>query len=132
MLAMGVLIAAATAIGFQLARDAGVERARTAAFSIMVFSQLFFSVSCRSFRATMPELGLFTNLTLFAAIVVSGLLQLAVVSLPFAHPIFETARFHGEWPSVILLSLAPVTVIEVGKLAVMPWVRARELHGAGS
>jgi Ca2+-transporting ATPase len=132
MLAMGVLIAAATAIGFQLARDDGVARARTAAFSIMVFSQLFFSMSCRSFRATMPELGLTTNLTLLAAIVVSGLLQLAVVSLAFAHPIFETARFHGEWPMVILLSLAPVTAIEVGKLVVMPWVRARELHRSGS
>jgi Ca2+-transporting ATPase len=121
MLCHGFLIAAVAAIGFAIdyQRDpSNLEHARTVAFCIMAFSQLFFSLACRSQRFTMPELGLFTNPYLFAAIAFSGLLQLSVVTLPFAQPVFETATHPAwEWKLVLLLSLTPVTIIEVVKLA---------------
>ena len=66
----------------------------------------------------MPELGLFSNPFLLGAIIISGLLQLSVVTLPFAQPVFEVAtHLTWEWLPLIALSLAPVTVIEVVKLA---------------
>ena len=87
-------------------------------FSIITFSQLFFAIGCRSQRFTMPQLGLFSNPFLLGAIVISGLLQLSVMTLPFAQPVFEVAtHLTLEWLPLIALSLAPVTVIEVAKLA---------------
>jgi magnesium-transporting ATPase (P-type) len=65
----------------------------------------------------MPELGFFSNPTLFGALTVSCLLQLSVVTLPFASPIFEAAAHPvQEWLLVLLLALTPVTIIEVTKL----------------
>lgn len=116
----GLLIATAAGLGFwwiHQGEDAHLARARTVAFCITAFSQLFFAVGCRSQRHTMPEIGPFSNPQLFGAIVVSGLLQLAVVTLPFAQPVFEVGtNLTREWWLILGLSLVPVTVIEVTKL----------------
>ena len=65
----------------------------------------------------LPELGLFTNPHLFGAIVISGLLQLSVVTLPFAQPVFEVAT-HLTWEWILIggLALIPVTIIEIVKI----------------
>ena len=116
----GTLVAAVAAIGFWVVYqgDEGhLARARTVAFCITAYAQLFYSVGCRSQRYTMPELGLFSNPHLFWAIAVSGLLQLSVVTLPFAQPVFEVATHLGwEWALVFGLALAPVTIVEATKI----------------
>src|SRR5262249_55949386 len=79
LLGHGLLMAAVTAVGFAVVYrgdEDHLAHARTAAFGIIAFTQLFFSIGCRSQRHTMPELGLFSNPYLFGAIAVSGLLQL--------------------------------------------------------
>jgi Ca2+-transporting ATPase len=98
---------------------ANLPQARTVAFCVLAFGQLFFAVSCRSRRFTLPELGLFPNPQLLAALVVSGLLQLSVVTLPFARPVFEVATDLPlwEWGLILGLALAPVTLIETANLA---------------
>ena len=120
MLFHGTLVAAVAGVGFWLiyqGDDANLTRARTVTFCIMSYSQLFFAIGCRSQRYTVRELGLFSNPHLLGAIVISGLLQLSVVTLPFAQPVFEvTTHPSREWLLVILLSLTPVTIIEVVKL----------------
>ncbi|MFM2093470.1 MAG: Calcium-transporting ATPase, partial [Planctomycetota bacterium] len=120
MLLHGSLIAAVAAAGFWIAYQGDqtqLPRARTIAFCVTAFSQLFFAFSCRSQRYTLPELGLFTNPHLFVAICISGLLQLSVAILPFAQRVFETgSELRGEWLLILGLSLAPVTLIEIGKL----------------
>lgn len=99
--------------------DARVAEVRTRAGwnELAEAPQLFFSLSCRSDRYTMPELGPFTNRWLFAAIAVSGVLQMSIVLIPIAQKVFET-HVHGlyEWETLFVLSLVPVTVVEVGKL----------------
>jgi P-type Ca2+ transporter type 2C len=117
----GALVATATAIGFWLIYQGRAERldqARTVAFCILAFAQLFFSFACRSERYTLLQLGLFTNRYLLAAILLSGLLQLSVVLLPFVRHFFEVpAALPGsEWLLILLLALAPVTVVELVKL----------------
>ena len=116
----GTLIATVAGLGFWLiyeGNEAQLGRARAVAFCVSSFSQLFFAIGCRSQRFTMPELGLFTNLPLFGAIVISGLLQLSAVTLPFAQPVFEVAtHLSSEWLLIGVLSLTPVTIIEVAKL----------------
>ena len=116
----GTLIATVAGMGFWLiyqGDETHLARARAVAFCVCAFSQLFFAIGCRSHRLTMPGLGLFTNPHLFGAIVVSGLLQLSVVTLPFAQPVFEVAtHLSWEWLLIGALSLTPVTIIEVVKL----------------
>ena len=116
----GTLIATVAGLGFWLiyqGDETHLARARAVAFCVCAFSQLFFAIGCRSQRFTMPELELFTNPHLFGAIVVSGLLQLSVVTLPFAQPVFEVAtHLSWEWLLIGVLSLTPVTIIEVVKL----------------
>jgi Ca2+-transporting ATPase len=120
MLYHGVLIAAVAAIGFVLVyKDdtSNLARARTVACCTIAYAQLFFSLGCRSQRYTMPELGFFSNPTLLGAVAVSFLLQLSVVTLPFARPVFESAvHFGWEWMLVFGLALVPVTIVEVLKI----------------
>lgn len=116
----GTLIASVAALGFWLVyrgNESQVPHARAVAFCITSFSQLFFSIACRSHRHTMPELGLLSNPHLLWAIVVSGLLQLSVVTLPFAQPVFEiSTSLVSEWGIVFGLALMPVTIVEFIKL----------------
>ena len=125
----GTLGAAVAALGFWLiyqGDDANLSRARSIAFCVTAFSQLFFAIGCRSQRYTMPQLGLFSNPYLFGAIVASGLLQLIVVTLPFAQPVFgATHHSSHEWVLLLLLSLTPVTIIEVGKLLFSQFKKVR-------
>jgi hypothetical protein len=58
-------------------------------------------------------------------VAVSALLQLSVVTLPFARPVFESAAtFTGEWALLVVLALMPVTVIELAKL-LRAWMTGR-------
>lgn len=117
----GVLVAAAALVGFIWIFEndtANTVNARTTAFMITALSQLALAMVCRSERYTLPELGIFTNAWLFAAFAFSGLLQLAVVAVPFVSGIFEVSGVSEvPWLLVILLSLAPATVIEFSKIA---------------
>ena len=71
----------------------------------------------------MPNLGLFTNPQLFAAIVISGLLQLSVSTMPFAQPVFDVStKIFNDWELILALSLTPVTVVEIWKIAAARFV----------
>lgn len=116
----GMLMAAVAALGFWMfygGNEEHLPRARTAVFCILAFTQLFYSLSCRSQRKTMPELGLLTNPYLFGAIAISSLAQLSIVTLPIAQPVFDSVVNVGsDWLWIIGLALVPVTVIEVTKI----------------
>jgi len=118
MLVQGALIAAVTMVGFAVTvGDGGLAHARAVALCIMAFAQLFFSFGCRSQRSTLVELGLFTNPALFGAVAVSGLLQLGMVSLPFARPVLNiSANPMREWALIFVLALTPITLVELAKL----------------
>jgi P-type Ca2+ transporter type 2C len=121
MFAEGSLMAAMALVAFAVVyrQDPNnLPQARTATFCVLAFTQLFFAIACRSRRFTMPELGLFSNPQLFFALAISGLLQLGVVTLPFARPIFGiTADLTlWQWGLVLGLSLVPVSLIEIRKI----------------
>jgi Ca2+-transporting ATPase len=122
ILAHGGLVAAVTLAAFWLtwqgsSDPAAIERAQTTTFCVAAFAQLLFAIGCRSDRFTAFGIGFFRNPALLAAIAISALLQVAVVTLPVARPVFEVRSELGSgWPFVIGLALVPVTVIEAGKL----------------
>jgi Ca2+-transporting ATPase len=123
----GALVAAAAAIGFVLAHgagDANLPQARTVAFSVAAYSQLLYAFAFRSQRETLPQLGPFSNRPLLVAVAAAGLLQLAAIELPVARPLFETVRpTAGQWIMIALLSLAPVSAVEVAKIVRAAWRR---------
>jgi Ca2+-transporting ATPase len=117
-----MLMAAVAAVGFWWVYQGSQENvpaARTMAFCILAFSQLLFSLACRSDHFTLPQLGLLTNRYLLAAIAGSALLQFAVVMLPFTQHVFEVVTpTWPQWGVILLLSLVPVSVVEIGKIVV--------------
>ena len=122
MLATGTLIAAVTAVGFAIAyrgNRARIPLARTIAFCVLSYSQLLFSFSCRSQRYTLPQLGIFSNRPLLGAILISSLLQWLAVVPAMAAGIFKVERGLGSyWLLIAALSLTPVTIIELIKIAI--------------
>ncbi|MDA1040199.1 MAG: HAD-IC family P-type ATPase, partial [Planctomycetota bacterium] len=117
----GTLVAAVCLYAFWTSYrgdPANMPHARTFTFCVAAFAQLFFAIGCRSDRVTALSQGFFSNPWLLGAIVLSALLQLTVVMLPFAQPVFEVGSDLGrDWITVMLLALIPVTVIELAKLA---------------
>jgi Ca2+-transporting ATPase len=116
----GMLIATAGIAAFLIvdqATNATLDDVRTATFCTVAFTQLFFSIGCRSPRRTMPELGLFSNPYLTAAVVASVLLQIATVTVPGVRHVFGVDKLPiWDWWLVFVLALAPVTIIELTKI----------------
>jgi P-type Ca2+ transporter type 2C len=115
----GALISAVAIAGFAYSYlEEGTSYAQATAFYVVTFTQLFFSFTCRSQRHTLPELGIFTNLYLLAAIVLSGLLQMSLLWIPLTrHILFKSVPHFGwDWLTIFLLALAPVSVVEVAKI----------------
>jgi Ca2+-transporting ATPase len=120
MVLQGSMVAIAAAVGFAIVYRGNADNltsARTMAFGIMSFSQLFFSFACRSETRTLWQLGLLSNPYLIGANIISALLQLSVVTLPFAQGVFETTMPSPlQWLLMLALSLVPAAVIEMGKV----------------
>lgn len=99
-----------------------LAHARTTAFCVLVYAELFRAWAARSATRTFWQLGAFSNPYLFGAVTISALLQLCLILLPFTRPVFD-ATSHGEWEweAIVILSLTPVTVIELIKLIRQYW-----------
>jgi Ca2+-transporting ATPase len=116
----GLLMAASISLGlgYVLWYQGGmVANARTVAFCVACYAQMLFAFGCRSDDKTFWQLGAFSNLNLLMAILVSGTLQLGTILLPWGRSIFQTTSLSlDQWIFVGLVSLLPVTVVEVSKL----------------
>jgi Ca2+-transporting ATPase len=115
----GALVAAVTLGAFWAAYRGDTARlphARTVTFCVAAFAQLLFVFACRSSRRTAWQLGLTSNPALLVAVAVSALLQVSVVMLPFARPVFEVGMELGaDWGWVLLAALVPLVVVEASK-----------------
>ena len=119
VLGQGALLAAVGLVAFRLnyQQDSDLDQARTMTFCVVVYAELFRALAARSRLLTFWQLGAATNWYLFAAVVLSGLLQAGIVSLPFTRAIFNaTNHTPMTWGLVFALALTPVTVIELVKL----------------
>jgi Ca2+-transporting ATPase len=68
----------------------GVEYWQTVVFTVLTLSQLFHSLAVRSERASLLRIGLFSNLPMLGAVLLTVGLQLAVIYSPVLNPIFKT------------------------------------------
>jgi len=96
-----------------------VTSAVTMAFVTLSFVELFRANTVRSERTPLIKLGLFSNKTMQIAILVSFLLLLLVVNVPFLQQIFGTTFLSiKEWAVVIGLGLLPAVYEEAKKILV--------------
>jgi len=119
MLFQGAFIALCSLAAFCLVlyiEKEGLARARTAAFVVLACSQLFHAFNCRSMRTSLFKLGIFTNMNLIWAVMISFALQMVVVYAPFLPRIFKTEPLGlVDWVMVIVISSLPLWAMELVK-----------------
>ena len=117
IISQGILIGISTIMAFLIAiykLGLGLNTARTMAFSTLVFSQLFFVFSCRSEDHSFWELSPFSNLYLLGAVIISSMMQLAVIYLPFFRIFFKTELLDlKQWVIVIFLSTWSTIIVDL-------------------
>jgi len=102
-----------------------LERARSLAFSTLVFAELLRSFAARSPTRIFWEVGAFTNRVLLGVIIASILIQGALYQIPAVRTLFELVPL--RWEELVLvfsLGLIPVTALELAKL-IRRWLHSR-------
>ena len=93
-----------------------VEQARTVAFTVMVVAQLVHAFNCRSERLSLFQVGLWTNRPLLLAFSLSLGIQVAVLTIPAAAPVFKIAPLPIEdWVIMGALGFLPFFIMELIK-----------------
>jgi Ca2+-transporting ATPase len=88
---------------YQLKSGAGIEQARTAAFATLVFAQLFFVFQCRAEQRVVFQIDLLGNKYLLGAVLISAVMQILVMTVPWLQSIFyTTALREQDWLIIIL------------------------------
>jgi Ca2+-transporting ATPase len=98
-------------------RGVDVQTAETMAFVTLSLAELFRAYTVRSERASLFQIGIFSNRYMQYAVGLSVMLLLLVVNLPFLQPIFNTHFLTGgEWGIVVGLALIPAIAEEITKI----------------
>ena len=86
------------------------------AFVTLSLAELFRAYTVRSERASIFQIGVFSNRYMQYAVGLSITLLLLVVNLPFLQPIFNTHPLSGrEWGVVLGLAIIPAIAEEITK-----------------
>ena len=105
-----------------------LDVARTAAFTTLVFAQLFNALNARSATESAFK-RMFANPWLWGAIALGAVLQVAVVELPFLQVAFGTASLDlAHWAWAVGMASIVLWAEELAKI----WLRARERSRAGA
>jgi P-type Ca2+ transporter type 2C len=82
-----------------------------------VFVQLVHVFNCRSTRLSLFQLGVGTNRALVWAFLLSLVVQVAVLTVPAAAPVFKIASLPVEdWALIGIMALLPLVIMESIKL----------------
>lgn len=122
----GVMVGALTLLAFcigcgfdfaSLANEEVAMTAQTMAFAVLAMSELVHAFNVRSNKESIFKLKLKTNMVLVLATLISLLLMIVVLGVPALQSMFEVAELSlTNWIWVILLSFAPLTIVEIMKL----------------
>ncbi|MCY6483707.1 calcium-translocating P-type ATPase, PMCA-type [Clostridium aestuarii] len=103
----GTLIGICTIFAFLSGKyyDMNLEACRTLALSTLIMSQLIHVFECRSEKHSIFEIKLFTNIYLVGAVLLSIVMLLSIIYIPFLQKIFHTVSLDlGQWIIVIFFS----------------------------
>jgi Ca2+-transporting ATPase len=105
LLIMTGVMAILTLTIFHVYLPKGIEKARTGAFAVMAFTQLFNTLNMRSFKKSIFKIGFFSNKFIVAALIFSATLLVIMFYVPFFQKIFQFASLSLlELLVIILLS----------------------------
>jgi Ca2+-transporting ATPase len=106
----------------------GVEYWQTVVFTVLTVSQLFHSLAVRSETASLFSIGVFSNLPMLGAVVLTVMLQLAVIYTPALNDLFHTRPLPlFDLGICLALSSLVLVAVEIEKFL----VRRRLLYSAG-
>ncbi|HCC08149.1 MAG TPA: ATPase [Clostridiales bacterium] len=95
------------------------EVAMTMTFITLGLIQLTHSINVRSNKKSIFEIGLFSNMYLIWAILITAFLQIIVVVVPPIAKIFKVVPLNFEqWSIVLLASFAIIPIVEIVKIVV--------------
>jgi len=116
---VGLFVAGITIATQAWALAHGVEYWQTMVFTVLTVSQLFHSLAVRSETASLFRIGLFSNLPMFGAVLLTVSLQLAVIYIPAMNDFFHTQPL--PWQELVFcigLSSLVLFAVEIEKLLV--------------
>jgi Ca2+-transporting ATPase len=112
MLWVGLLMGAVCVLTQAWAYRTGLAHWQTMVFTVLTLSQMGHVLAIRSERESLFRQGLTSNLSLLGAVMVTFLLQMGTIYLPFAHSIFRTDSL--TWDELALsLGLSAVVFVAV-------------------
>ena len=126
MLWVGLLMGGASIFTQAWAWHTGSGHWQTMVFTVLTLSQMGHALAIRSERRSLFQIGLTSNLPLLGAVLLTFVLQMAVIYVPSLNPIFKTAPLSvGELAFCLVLSSVVFLAVEAEK-----WlIRRGRLYG---
>jgi Ca2+-transporting ATPase len=116
LLFLAVLMVAGTVAMFSFYLPQGIEKARTVAFTVMAFFQLWNVFNMRSLKESVFKLGIFSNKFVVFSLLIATVVQIAVIHVPFLAAAF---RFEPlgiiEWLFIIFVTSSALWLGELYK-----------------
>ena len=109
---VGILIGSLTLLAQYLFKDMEEAHWRTIAFTVLCFGQMCHVFAIRSDYRSLFSQGLWSNKALVGAVLITLVLQILIIYVPFFNPIFRTAPLTG-YELLITLALSFVVFIAV-------------------
>lgn len=123
ILLRGGLIGGLSLWAYHIGLQAGIEQARTMTFAVVVFSQISLLYGVRSDEDSAFR-NIFSNKYLTGALLIVIALMLAVMEIPALHaPFHITTLDRFQWIWIVLLSLLPLFITDLTKIAVRAFKR---------
>ena len=120
MLLVGIVMMVGTLAIFTLSNpDENLAYAQTMAFSTLMFFQMFNVLNCRSEFSSLFKIGVFSNMRLWGAIIVSLLLQALVINTPLSRFFSTVPLSMMDWLTAILVASSVFIIVEIYKYAVV-------------
>jgi Ca2+-transporting ATPase len=111
-----VAITLSVLVAFRIGLAAGEAHARTMAFATLSISELLRAYTSRSERFSLWSIGPFGNKWMQWAVLLSLVILLAIIYVPFLDPIFGTTFLTGQdWLIMLPLILIPSIAAEINK-----------------
>lgn len=93
-----------------------IEKARTMVFGLIVFFELFFALSCRSFTHTINKLGFFGNKILLYSLLGESMAVIFLMNIPVLQELFDFVYLGAtDWMLLLLLATTGFVYSEIIK-----------------
>jgi Ca2+-transporting ATPase len=107
-----------------------IAKGRTMVFGLIVFFELFFALSCRSFTHNIHELRFFGNKMLLYSLIGESVVILFIMNYPPMQELFDFVPLQlGDWILLLLLATTGFVYSEIIKLLTRKKVRWKEDTG---